>query len=118
LVESHPLATRLLAWLGSLPVGFGEDLLARLCPNERVEQVRTIGRAIGRDLRWVEQPREEALRALTDAFRDRAFAEAALTGWAGFVERPELVNDTIETITGRPARSYAEWAADHADRFR
>jgi hypothetical protein len=24
----------------------------------------------------------------------------------------------IETITGRPARSYAEWAADHADRFR
>jgi uncharacterized protein YbjT (DUF2867 family) len=32
----------------------------------QVEQVRTIGRAIGRDLRWVEQPREEALRALTD----------------------------------------------------
>ncbi|MFC0004645.1 SDR family oxidoreductase [Micromonospora siamensis] len=82
------------------------------------EQVHTIGRVIGRELRWAEQPLDEARRGLTAAFGDPAFADAALAGWAAFVDRPEAVTDTVERVTGHPARPYAEWVADHADAFR
>ncbi|WP_442934596.1 hypothetical protein [Micromonospora sp. CPCC 205739] len=37
---------------------------------------------------------------------------------AAFVDHPEPVTDTVERITGHPARPYAEWAADHAPAFR
>ncbi|SCE74750.1 SDR family oxidoreductase [Micromonospora mirobrigensis] len=82
------------------------------------EQVHTIGRVIGRELRWAEQPLDEARRMLTAAFGDPAFADAALAGWAAFVDRPEAVTDTVERVTGHPARPYADWVADHADDFR
>ncbi|MEU9050997.1 MULTISPECIES: hypothetical protein [unclassified Streptomyces] len=31
--------------------------------------------------------------------------------------QPEIT-DAVERITGTPARSFARWAADHADHFR
>ncbi|MGK5442209.1 SDR family oxidoreductase [Micromonospora sp. URMC 105] len=82
------------------------------------EQARRIGRAIGRNLHWAEMPVDEAREMLTAAFGDAEFAELALRGWAAFVDHPEPVTDTVERITGHPARPYAEWAADHAPAFR
>ncbi|WP_229399806.1 SDR family oxidoreductase [Micromonospora okii] len=82
------------------------------------EQVRAIGRVIGRELRWAEMPRDEAHAMLAGAFGDAAFADAALDGWAAFVDRPEQVTTTVESVTGHPARPYGQWAADHADAFR
>ncbi|MEU4569732.1 NAD(P)H-binding protein [Micromonospora sp. NPDC023956] len=82
------------------------------------EQVEAIGRAIGRELSWTELPRPAALTILTEALSDPVYALAVLDGWAGFAARPETVTDTVREITGRPARSYAEWAVDHRDRFR
>ena len=29
-----------------------------------------------------------------------------------------VVHPTVERVTGRPARTFAEWAAEHADAFR
>ncbi|RKN43468.1 NAD(P)H-binding protein [Micromonospora endolithica] len=82
------------------------------------EQVRTIGRVLGRDLRWTEMPREEARSMLAEAFADPTYADAVLDGWAAFSRQPEPVTDTVARITGHPARTYAEWVADHADAFR
>ncbi|EME55224.1 hypothetical protein H074_26987 [Amycolatopsis decaplanina DSM 44594] len=28
------------------------------------------------------------------------------------------VVDTVEKVTGRPARTFAQWVAEHADRFK
>ncbi|MCI4064229.1 NAD(P)H-binding protein [Micromonospora sp. R77] len=82
------------------------------------EQVHAIGRVLGRELRWSEMPLDEARQMLAAAFGDPAFAEVALAGWAAFVDRPEQVTDTVEQVTGHPARSYPEWVADRADAFR
>ena len=79
----------------------------------QVEQVREIGTAIGRSLRWEELSREDAERELAGQVPD-----TALDTWAGFVEEPEVVTSTVQEVTGRPARSFAEWARDHADDFR
>ena len=52
----------------------------------------------------------------------QGFPEGFVTGYlllqAEAVNRPALVTHTIEEILGRPATSFAAWAADHADSFR
>jgi uncharacterized protein YbjT (DUF2867 family) len=35
-----------------------------------------------------------------------------------FEEQPAYVTATVETVTGAPARTFREWASDHADLFR
>ncbi|MDP9795243.1 uncharacterized protein YbjT (DUF2867 family) [Catenuloplanes nepalensis] len=82
----------------------------------QTEQVRLIGAAIGRELRVEEQPRAEA-RADMLTWATPEWADVALDYWASLVHTPEPVNRAVEDLTGRPARSFAEWARDHAADF-
>ena len=45
------------------------------------------------------------------------FANHAIAGWATLVDAPERATDDVERVTGRPARTFAQWARDHADDF-
>lgn len=83
----------------------------------QAEQVRLIGAAIGRDVRWEDIPAETVRPMLVEAFEDATFAEMALAGWAAMAEKPEQVTDEVEAVLGRPARTFAQWAADHAADF-
>jgi uncharacterized protein YbjT (DUF2867 family) len=83
----------------------------------QAEQVAAIGQAIGRRLAWDELPPAAALEALTAAWGDASFAASALRTWEWFVDHPETVTDTVEKVTGRAARSFAEWAAANAGEF-
>ncbi|KAB1908974.1 NAD(P)H-binding protein [Micromonospora sp. AMSO1212t] len=82
------------------------------------EQVRLIGTAIDRDLRWEEQPRAKARESLLAAWGDPAFVDMALDGWAAMSDTPEPVTTTVEDVTGVPARTFRQWALDHAADFR
>jgi len=84
----------------------------------QAEQVQAIGEAIGRTLRWEELPPEAARQELVDTFGDAEFADAALDAWAGFVSQPETVTSTVQDITGAPAHTFDQWAADNAAAFR
>lgn len=79
-------------------------------------QVRAIGAAVGRDLRVVEQPADEAL-AEHAATMGPEYAAAALAHWATLVDEPERATDDVERVTGHPARPFAQWARDHAADF-
>ncbi|GAA2212801.1 NAD(P)H-binding protein [Nonomuraea monospora] len=84
----------------------------------QAEQVRVIGEAVGREVRWEEQPPEEARERLLAAWGDEAFVQSALEAWGSFVERPERATDTVRRLLGRPALSFRQWAEDHAADFR
>ncbi|MET9338616.1 NAD(P)H-binding protein [Nonomuraea sp. NPDC003804] len=84
----------------------------------QAEQVRIIGAAVGREVRWEEMPPEEAVTQLATVWGDPVLAREAVAAWGGFVAAPEQVTDAVERLTGRPARSFAAWAADHAADFR
>lgn len=84
----------------------------------QVEQVHAIGEAIGRPVLWEELSREAARQELLAAFGDASFADGALDAWAEFVTRPERVTSTVEEVTGTPARTFRQWATDHAGDFR
>ena len=84
----------------------------------QAEQVAVIGEAAGRAVRWEDQSPEEAREQLLAAWGDASFVDAALTAWGAFVDAPEEVTDTVEKLLGRPARTFREWARDHAADFR
>ncbi len=84
----------------------------------QADQARIIGEATGRAVRWEELPPAEARRQLLAAWGDPGFVDSALATWAGLVTRPEPVTQTVEQVTGSPARTFRQWAADHAGDFR
>ncbi|NUW35478.1 NAD(P)H-binding protein [Nonomuraea sp. SMC257] len=83
----------------------------------RADQVRAIGEALGRPVRFESVPVEEARARMLADGRPPALVEALLAA-AGTRPRSGLVTSTVEELTGAPARTFAQWAADHADDFR
>jgi uncharacterized protein YbjT (DUF2867 family) len=83
----------------------------------RADQVRAIGEAIGRPLRFEKVPVPEARERMLADGRPAALVDALL---ASAESRPasHLVTSTVEEITGTPARTFRDWAADHAGHFR
>lgn len=83
----------------------------------RAGQVRMIGEAIGRPLRFEKVPLPVARERMLADGRPPALVEALL---ASAETRPasDLVTSTVEQITGTAARTFREWATDHADDFR
>jgi uncharacterized protein YbjT (DUF2867 family) len=83
----------------------------------QVEQVRIIGEAIGRPLRF-EEISPEAARQQMVGYLPSSAVDGALDAWAKMVAEPEPVTSVVEEITGVPARTFREWAFGHADNFR
>lgn len=79
------------------------------------EQVATIGEGIGRPVRFEEISPEEARHELP--FPPPAM-DMLLKAWAAALGHPALVTSTVAEITGRPARRFRDWVADHAGELR
>ena len=41
-----------------------------------------------------------------------------ISAWRATLGRPAFVTSNVMDIVGSPARSFGQWAADHADAFR
>lgn len=81
------------------------------------EQARAIGLAIGRTVRFEEITPDDARQGLFADLPPQVVDEI-LTAHAAMVTQPEKVTDTVERLTGTPARTFGEWAADHAADFK
>jgi uncharacterized protein YbjT (DUF2867 family) len=80
------------------------------------EQVRIIGDAIGRPLRFEELSREAARQEML-AMMPPPIADMLLNAYAAAVGRPAFVTATVAEVTGSPARSFRDWALEHAAEF-
>ncbi|MFD8530587.1 NAD(P)H-binding protein [Streptosporangium canum] len=83
-----------------------------------VEQVRAVGEAAGRPARFEEIPVEEARRQMLASGWPASVVDGIFDAHAGMVSEPERITSTVEEITGVPARTFRQWAADHAGDFR
>jgi uncharacterized protein YbjT (DUF2867 family) len=81
------------------------------------QQVRHIGDAIGRDISLSVIAAGQARQELA-ASTSPAAADAVMGAWRAGNGGPAPTSVIVEKITGRPARTFAEWAADHAGDFR
>ena len=82
----------------------------------QVEQVRTIGRAIGRRLRFEEMPVEDFRREMTRQ-APGPWVDMLLAAWRATLGHRALVTSTVAAVTGSPARTFRHWAGDHVNAF-
>ena len=82
----------------------------------QLEQVATIGRAIGRELRIEEITPEEARKAW-GATMPVALVNMLLDAWAAALGQPAFVTSAVEQVTGKPARTFSDWVANNLSAF-
>ncbi|GAA3437197.1 NAD(P)H-binding protein [Kutzneria kofuensis] len=80
------------------------------------QQVAILASALGRPISVVEISRERALET-RPAFIPADVMETLLDTDLHCVGRPSLVTDTVEAVTGAPARDFRRWVADHRLEF-
>jgi uncharacterized protein YbjT (DUF2867 family) len=82
------------------------------------DQSRVLAEVLGREIGFAALPYEVVLEHVTGLVGDRATAEGILRGVRGADVPWSDPLPTVEQLTGRPARTYREWAVANADRFR
>jgi len=81
------------------------------------EQVSVIGRVMGRSLRIEEISPSEARRELI-RIGPLVAVNMLLEAWAAAIGQPAYVTSTVSEITGRPPKTFLDWATDNAAEFR
>jgi uncharacterized protein YbjT (DUF2867 family) len=82
----------------------------------QAEQVSIIGAAIGRRIRFEELSPEEFRRETAGRW-PRPAVDMLLAAWGATIGRPAFVTSTVSDVVGSPARTFRQWAADHAAAF-
>ncbi|MGW5126409.1 NmrA family NAD(P)-binding protein [Streptomyces sp. NPDC004069] len=96
-----------------------EGAVHRLTGPEAVTnagQVAAIGRALGRDLAFVEVPPGQAGPEFFPHVPPHLF-QGLMRTFESTVGVPPEITRTVEEITGTPARPFARWAEDHRPDF-
>src|SRR5262245_29522371 len=94
-----------------------EHLLTGPASLTQREQLQIIGDVVSRPLRFEELSRESAREQMLAMKFPPPAADMLLDAYAAAVGQPAVVTSTIREVTGAPARSFHDWAMDHAGDF-
>ncbi len=114
--ERDIAAVAVLTLLDDKHIGQTYDLTGPEAPTQ-AEQVETIARTIGKQMRIEELAPAAARQSMLDMGADPALADSSVTYWASLVDNPEPVTTTVTNLTGRPALTFTDWAEEHAAEF-
>jgi uncharacterized protein YbjT (DUF2867 family) len=82
----------------------------------QAEQVRIIGTAIGRRIRFEELSPEDFRRETADSW-PRPIVDMLLAAWSATIGLPAFVTSTVSDVAGSPPRTFRQWAVDHSAAF-
>jgi uncharacterized protein YbjT (DUF2867 family) len=82
----------------------------------QAEQVSIIGDILGRRIRFEELSPEEFRRETAGSW-PRPIVDMLLAAWGATMGRPAYITSTVSDILGSPARTFRQWAAEHAAGF-
>jgi uncharacterized protein YbjT (DUF2867 family) len=82
----------------------------------QIEQVRIIATAIGRDIAFEELSPDEFRRETANTW-PRPVVDMLLAAWGATLAHPAYVTSSVSDILGTPARTFHQWAIDHASAF-
>ena len=83
----------------------------------RTGMVSVISTVLGRRVRFQPVPREAALQAMVGNGLPQPIAESVLTIRERSVDGQAHISTAVAELTGKPARSFEQWVADHAEAF-
>lgn len=81
------------------------------------ERLAVLAKAIRRDITFVPISHEQAVGRLTATGVSQADADYVIGWYADPPGEATTVSDTVEQVTGHPARTFAQWVAEHAELF-
>ncbi|HUE84584.1 MAG TPA: SDR family oxidoreductase [Vicinamibacterales bacterium] len=83
------------------------------------QQVDAIGRAVGRDLKYVNVPDDAARQSMLGLGMSPAYVEAMISLFVMFrgIGRIEPYPNDVQTLTGHKPRSFSQWAETNAAAF-
>ena len=87
-------------------------------PLTPADKVSRLGRATGRELAFAEITPEQARQGMLAAGLPAEIPDRLLGSLAGYARAPGPSSTTVADLLGRPARTFAAWAGDHAEAFR
>ena len=118
---SAPIAERDIARVAARALsqdGFasGDYVLTGPESLTHADQVRIIGEALGRSIRFEELSPEE-FRGQTSGTWPPPVVDMLLAAWHAAVGLPAYVTTSVGDLTGTPARTFRQWADDHREAF-
>ena len=81
------------------------------------QQRDTLASLLERDLDWSEPSREQAVQHLS-RHAPLPLVDAILDYWSQLPRHHDEARRSVERITGRPGRTFRQWAGEHLDAFR
>lgn len=81
------------------------------------ERVAILAGALGRDIAFTPITHDQAVDRLAATGVPREDAEYVIGWYASPPPEAATVDDTVAQVLGRPARTFAQWVAEHAHRF-
>jgi uncharacterized protein YbjT (DUF2867 family) len=108
-IHEHDIASVAVRVLSDDGHAGGDYVLTGPQSLSQLNQLSTIGSAIGRSLRVEEMSPDEGRRD--------GLPNMLLDAWAAAIGQPAFVTSTVEEITGAPARTFLQWATDHIAEF-
>ncbi|REK77693.1 NmrA family NAD(P)-binding protein [Paenibacillus paeoniae] len=81
------------------------------------DKLRLLSAEIGRDIQFVELSAEEERTKMRQAGIQEDVIEYVVGWYANPPEESYLLLPTVEQITGRPARTFAQWLAENREKF-
>ncbi|MFE3447498.1 NAD(P)H-binding protein [Nonomuraea sp. NPDC059194] len=82
------------------------------------DKVRLIGEAIGKEIEFVELTPEQARERMAAEGTPQEMIDFMIDVFGNVPEEANTVNSVVFDVTGRAPRTFAQWAAEHADSFR
>ncbi|SDW50813.1 Uncharacterized conserved protein YbjT, contains NAD(P)-binding and DUF2867 domains [Amycolatopsis xylanica] len=80
------------------------------------DRVRILGEVLGREIRYEAQPDDEARAEMLTQMPEQ-FVDAFFAFYSGGKLDEATVFPTVEDVTGRPPRTFADWARANVGRF-
>lgn len=112
----HVTVTAGLAEVGSELIGRAYNLTgpAAITPHERIA---ILAEAAGRPIEFARITHQQAVDRLRATGVSQADAEYVIGWYAASSPESYTVDPTVDQVLGRPARTFAQWAAEHGHRF-
>ena len=85
-------------------------------PLRPADRARILGAALGRELRFEMRSDEEAHAGMSAAM-PAEHVDAFFSFYVDGLLDESVVLPTVQEVTGRPPRTFAQWAAAHASAF-
>ncbi|MCM3750272.1 NAD(P)H-binding protein [Paenibacillus pasadenensis] len=82
------------------------------------QKVRTISAVLGKEIKFVELTEEQARERMRKKGAQEDVIDFVIGWHANPPQSAYTVVPTVEQITGRPAKTFAQWVSEHGDRFK